>query len=57
MLRLKEKYTNEAIPALMKKFSYKNVMQVPRLEKVVINMGMGDTKDQPETHGNGCKNT
>jgi large subunit ribosomal protein L5 len=46
--RLKEKYTNEVIPALMKRFSYVNVMQVPRLEKVVINMGMGDTKDNPK---------
>ncbi len=48
MSRLKEKYTNEAIPALMKRFSYNNVMQAPRLEKVVINMGMGDTKDNPK---------
>jgi large subunit ribosomal protein L5 len=39
--RLKERYRNEVIPALMKEFSYKNVMQVPRLEKVVINMGVG----------------
>lgn len=48
MARLKEKYTNEAIPALMKKFNYSNVMMVPRLEKIVINMGMGDTKDNPK---------
>lgn len=48
MPRLKDKYTNEAIPALMKKFSYGNVMQVPKLEKVVINMGMGDIKDNPK---------
>jgi large subunit ribosomal protein L5 len=40
--RLKEKYTNEIIPALMKKFGYKNHMQVPKIEKVVINMGVGD---------------
>lgn len=40
--RLKEKYTNEIVPALMKKFSYKNHMQVPKIEKVVINMGVGD---------------
>src|SRR5947208_661873 len=39
--RLKDKYRNEVIPSLMKEFSYKNVMQVPRLEKVVINMGVG----------------
>jgi large subunit ribosomal protein L5 len=39
--RLKDKYRSEVIPALLKEFSYKNVMQVPRLEKVVINMGVG----------------
>jgi large subunit ribosomal protein L5 len=39
--RLKQVYQNEAIPALMKQFSYTNVMQVPKLEKVVINMGVG----------------
>ncbi len=40
--RLKDRYKNEVIPAMMAKFGYKNVMQVPRLEKVVINMGVGD---------------
>ena len=40
--RLKEKYRKDIIPAMMKKFNYKNVMQVPRLEKVVINMGLGE---------------
>jgi large subunit ribosomal protein L5 len=39
--RLREKYTNEVVPALMKDFGYQNVMQVPRIEKVVINIGMG----------------
>lgn len=39
--RLKDKYKNEVVPALKKEFGYKNVMQVPRLDKVVINMGMG----------------
>lgn len=43
--RLKEKYNKEVIPALMQKFGYKNVMQVPRLEKVVLNMGLGEAKD------------
>ena len=43
--RIKEKYTAEAIPALEQKFGYKNPMQVPRLEKIVINMGLGDCKD------------
>lgn len=40
--RLKDKYRNEVVPAMMQKFGYKNVMQVPKLEKVVINMGLGD---------------
>lgn len=40
--RLKEKYRNEAIPALMKEFSYKNIMQVPKVEKVVLNVGLGE---------------
>lgn len=45
MPRLKDTYISEVIPAMMKKFGYKNVMQVPKLEKIVINMGLGDTKD------------
>jgi large subunit ribosomal protein L5 len=40
--RLKEKYFKTVVPALMKRFNYKNVMQVPRLEKIVLNMGVGD---------------
>ena len=48
MERLKEKYVNEVIPALMKKFNYKSVMQVPKLEKIVINMGVGDSKENPK---------
>lgn len=43
--RLKEIYQNEIVDALMKKFEYKNVMQVPKLEKVVINMGVGEAKE------------
>ena len=42
MNRLKEKYKNEIIPNLQKEFSYKTVMQVPKLEKIVINIGCGD---------------
>ncbi|MCM3164455.1 MULTISPECIES: 50S ribosomal protein L5 [Bacillaceae] len=42
MNRLKEKYQSEITPALMKKFSYKSVMQTPKIEKIVINMGVGD---------------
>lgn len=48
MERLREKYVNEVIPALMKKFNYKSVMQVPKLEKIVINMGVGDSKENPK---------
>ncbi|KXG75711.1 50S ribosomal protein L5 [Fervidicola ferrireducens] len=48
MPRLREKYEKEVIPALMKKFNYKNVMQVPRLEKVVLNMGISDAKENPK---------
>ncbi|SUY48252.1 50S ribosomal protein L5 [Clostridium putrefaciens] len=43
--RLKEKYDNEVVPALMEKFGYKNIMEVPKLEKIVINMGVGEAKD------------
>lgn len=46
--RLKEKYTDEVIESLMEKFQYKNIMEVPRLEKVIINMGVGQAKDNPK---------
>ena len=42
MNRLKEKYVNEVVPSLQKKYNYKSVMEVPKLEKIVINMGVGD---------------
>ena len=45
MARLKEQYQNEFVDALIKKFGYKNVMQVPKLDKIVINMGVGEAKD------------
>ena len=45
MSRLKEIYKNEIVDAMMKKFEYKNVMQVPKIDKVVINMGVGEAKD------------
>ena len=41
MARLKEAYVNEVAPALMKKFEYKSVMQIPKLDKIVINVGCG----------------
>lgn len=43
--RLREKYTNEIAKAMMEKFNYANVMEIPKLEKVVINMGLGSAKD------------
>jgi large subunit ribosomal protein L5 len=42
MNRLKEKYLNEIVPSFNEKFNYKSVMQVPKIEKIVINMGVGD---------------
>jgi large subunit ribosomal protein L5 len=45
MPRLKTKYQEEVAPALMKKFEYKSVMQIPRLEKIVVNVGCGDARD------------
>ena len=43
--RLQEKYEKEVVPALMEKFGYKNIMEVPKLDKIVINMGIGEAKD------------
>ena len=45
MARLKEKYVAEVAPALMKKFEYKSVMQIPKLEKIVVNVGCGEARD------------
>ena len=45
MSRLKEQYQNEIVDALVKKFGYKNIMEVPKLDKVVLNMGVGEAKD------------
>jgi len=46
---LREQYEKEIKPALMKKFGYKSTMQIPKLEKVVLNIGLGDVKDSPKT--------
>ena len=46
---LKEQYEKEIVPAMMKKFNYKSVMEVPRLEKIILNVGLGDTRDNPKT--------
>ena len=48
MNRLQEKYNSDVIPALRKSFEYKNIMQVPRLDKVVVNIGMGEAMDNPK---------
>lgn len=45
MTRLQEKYEKEVIPAMIEKFGYKNVMEIPKLEKVVINMGVGEARE------------
>ena len=45
MSRLREQYNNEIVAAMIKKFGYKNIMEVPKLDKVVINMGVGEAKD------------
>ena len=45
MARLKDYYKNDVAPALMKKFSYKSVMQIPKLDKIVINVGCGEARD------------
>lgn len=48
MNRLKEKFVNEVVPALQTKFKYKSTMQIPKLEKVVLNMGVGEVKENPK---------
>lgn len=48
MARLKEKFLSEVAPALMTKFGYKNVMQIPKVEKVIINMGVGEAVANPK---------
>ena len=45
MTRLQETYKNEIVPAMITKFGYKNVMQVPKLDKIVINISVGQTKE------------
>ena len=45
MARLKEKYNNEIVDAMTKRFGYENIMQVPKLEKIVVNMGVGEAKE------------
>jgi len=47
--RLQEKYVSEVIPALVKEFGYKNINEVPKIEKVILNMGLGDVKDNTKS--------
>ena len=54
MSRLHEKYTAEIAPALMQKFGYKSPMQIPKLEKVVINIGLGEAKDNAKVIDAAC---
>ncbi len=48
MARLRDMYKNEVTPALMKKFEYKSVMQIPKIDKIVVNVGCGDARDNPK---------
>ena len=49
MEKLREQYEKEVVPAMMKKFNYKSIMEVPKLNKIVINIGLGDIKDNPKS--------
>jgi len=53
--RLKEKYTSEVAPALKSEFKYSSVMQIPKLEKIVLNMGVGEVKDNPKALDNAMR--
>ena len=46
--RMREFYKSEVVPAMIKKFNYKNIMEVPKIEKIVINMGVGEAKENPK---------
>ena len=46
---LKEQYEKEVVPAMMKKFGYKSIMEVPKLDKIVLNVGLGDVKENPKS--------
>lgn len=55
MSNLRDLYKNEVVPSMMKKFNYKSVMQVPKLEKIVINMGVSDVKDNAKALENAMR--
>ena len=48
MARLKDKYLNEVVPGLQEKFNYKNVMAIPKLDKIVVNIGLGEAVQNPK---------
>ena len=52
MEKLREQYEKEVVEAMMKKFNYTSKMQVPKLDKIVINIGLGDTRDNPKALDN-----
>ena len=53
--RMKEKYTTEIAPALLKKFGYKSVMQIPKLDKIIVNVGCGESKNNAKEIEAICK--
>jgi len=55
--RLKERYREEVVPALVKEFGYKNVMQAPRLEKIVVNVGLGEALQNPKALDSAAEDT
>ncbi|MCK9251634.1 MAG: 50S ribosomal protein L5 [Eubacteriales bacterium] len=55
MSRLRDKYKSETAPAMQKAFNYRSVMQIPKLEKIVLNMGVGDVKDNPKAIDNAAR--
>ena len=55
MSELKEQYKNKVVKAMTEKFGYKSVMQVPKLSKIVINIGLGDTRENPKALENAIK--
>jgi large subunit ribosomal protein L5 len=54
--RLREKYQKEIIPAMMQRFNYKNIMEIPKLEKVIVNIGMGEAVQNPKAMDNAVAN-
>ena len=55
MEKLREQYEKEVVPALKKKFNYKSIMQVPKLDKIVINIGLGDIRENPKSLENAMR--